>query len=401
MDLSFINKIPGLRSVDLSRAATRRNLAMGLFGGALAILVIVLKIAQGSHKDADNGQIPHEPDRKRFSMTVPEGEDRDREVLGATSMIAARENGRRGGRDLYERGAGGDDEDPYAVISEKKSKNQEEETDTRTEREKAVAAFHDQQHVTPATGKEESPAPPAREQKPSKPRTVSVNRPSPQTQSQPQDQPRPPKSEPETKEEPAPEAETEVQAEPVKIRRTGGVSSLSDEWGTVTGIGSLESGEEYVVQDDDKPYKVMFLRDQKVRSGDRVALRLLEDMVADGILIPRNTHLSAVCQVGERLQVTVSNIEIGGRIHSLDYIAFDNDGGEGLYCPEAVTARKGEQAAQSLGQTAISSVTSLISATAGSLAGNAARIGAQTVTSRNGTVAANISSGYTFYLLKR
>ena len=152
----------------------------------------------------------------------------------------------------------------------------------------------------------------------------------------------------------------------------------------------------------------MFTRDQKIKSGERITIRLMEDMAVDGVLIPKNTHLTATCQIGERLQITVSNIELGGRIYALNYIAYDNDGSQGLYCPitGAIQAKdKGSSSATQAATQAISSAaqiagTAMGSAALGSLIGNATNIGASAITSRNGSVTAQVNSGYTFYLLK-
>ena len=392
MNLDFINKIPGLKDLDLSQPKTRRNLALGMVAVAMILLVIILKIATAMGGDTPRGpevQPQEQVQRKPFTMTVPEGADRD--VLGAPNMIAARESGRKGNRDLYNRNNDGSEDDPL-VRMKKGDQEKDSVKEERSVREMAQEAFGAVPHQTPATAQaaaqQYEPKEAKEEPSPSKPRTVKVRQ-----------QPATP-VEKVTPEQPKAE-EKPKEAEPVKLRRTGGVSSLSDEWGTVEGIGSLESGDEYVIQDDDKPYKVMFLRDQKVKSGERVTLRLLEDMATDGVLIPRNTHLSAVCEIGDRLRISVTNIEIGGKIYNLDYVAFDNDGAEGLYCPESNAGRKANQAGQSAGQAAISAVTGLVAATAGSMAGNAARIGAEAVRGSGGNVTANISSGYTFYLLKR
>lgn len=390
MDLEFLKRIPILKDMDLTQPAARRRLALMLIGVAMVIAVIVAKIATASGVGRETSAAdPVEQTYRTPNIDIPKGEDRD--VVGTTSMIAARENGRRGGRDLYNQGRGDEGDDPYSSI--KRNAPREDTTESRSIRDLAREAFGVEPHVTPADAqpKEEPKAAEESVETP-RPRKVAVSRPA---QKNPSPEPR--KEEKKT-EEPAEQTQT---PEPVKVRRTGGVSSLSDDWGTVAGIGSLESGEEYVVQDDDKPYKVMFLRDQKVKSGERVTLRLLEDMVTDGVLIPRNTHLSAVCEIGDRLRISVTNIEIGGKIYNLDYVAFDNDGAEGLYCPESNAGRKANQAGQSAGQAAISAVTGLVAATAGSMAGNAARIGAEAVRGSGGNVTANISSGYTFYLLKR
>ena len=38
----------------------------------------------------------------------------------------------------------------------------------------------------------------------------------------------------------------------------------------------------------------MFIRDEKIKNGQRVAVRLLEEYKQDGIRIPANTHLQAI-----------------------------------------------------------------------------------------------------------
>ena len=43
-----------------------------------------------------------------------------------------------------------------------------------------------------------------------------------------------------------------------------------------------------------RPFRCMFVRDQKLTSGQRVTLRLLEDYNQDGVRIPANTHLAAI-----------------------------------------------------------------------------------------------------------
>jgi hypothetical protein len=195
---------------------------------------------------------------------------------------------------------------------------------------------------------------------------------------------------------------------PRAVRRSGGISSLDGEWGTIEGITSLDSESQYVIQDDEHPYKVMFTRDQKIKSGDRISIRLMEDMAVDGVLIPKNTHLTATCQIGERLQITVTNIELGGRIYALNYVAYDNDGSQGLYCPISGATQAKDRGTSTATQAAtqlISSAASIAGAAMGSgalggMLGNMTNIGASAVTSRNGSVTAQVNSGYSFYLLK-
>jgi len=65
-----------------------------------------------------------------------------------------------------------------------------------------------------------------------------------------------------------------------------------------------------------------------------VTLRLLEDYDADGIRIPANTHLAAICKIGKRLELQVRSLEMNGRIIPLALDAYDTDGLQGIYCPE-------------------------------------------------------------------
>jgi len=205
-----------------------------------------------------------------------------------------------------------------------------------------------------------------------------------------------------------PSQDAQQEDAPRAVRRSGGISSLEGDWGTVEGISSLDNESQYVTQDDDHPYRVMFTRDQKIKSGDRITVRLLEDMAVDGVLIPKNTHLSATCQIGERLQIVVTNIEINGRIYALNYTAYDNDGSQGLYCPISGATQTSDKTKNSAVQSAsniLSSAASIAgsamgSSALGSIVGNMSNIGASAITSRNGSVTAQVNSGYTFYLLK-
>ena len=207
----------------------------------------------------------------------------------------------------------------------------------------------------------------------------------------------------ETREEPAAETpsetpETETPAMPkVQVRRSGGVSSLGGiGTGTGTAVSSLDSQDPFVTDDPAHPFKVKFAYDEKVTSGQRVTLRLCEDMTVDGVLIPANTHFFAICSVGERLQLKVSSININGRIYALDYEAYDNDGAVGLYCPQTSgkqAKREARQAAQSLGQSALSTLLSGYASTVVSA-------GASIVQSNSGEQKVNVTAGYSFYLMK-
>ena len=195
----------------------------------------------------------------------------------------------------------------------------------------------------------------------------------------------------------APEQPNEPEKARVQVRKSGGVSAFGlNGDASSSSLSSLGEEDMFVNDDPSHPFKVKFAYDEKVSSGQRVTIRLCEDMVIDGVLIPVNTHLFATCQVGERLKLNVSSIDINGKIYSLNYTAYDNDGAEGLYCPQSeasqIAKEAGEQASQ-IAQTAISSA----------ITGYPGRIfqsGASIVRSRNGKVTVSVTAGYTFYLIR-
>ena len=80
-----------------------------------------------------------------------------------------------------------------------------------------------------------------------------------------------------------------------------------------------------------------------LREGDYVALRLLESAHIGELRIPRHSLLIAQAKLGgNRLQLLVKSIEIGGHIIPVKLSAYDLDGQEGIYIPgaEQVSALK-------------------------------------------------------------
>lgn len=197
--------------------------------------------------------------------------------------------------------------------------------------------------------------------------------------------------------EPVPEpAQLESAATQPRVRRSTGVSTFDDDWGT--GVTTFEDDDEWVDTSEGHVFKVMFTAEQKIRSGQKVTLRLLEDMVVNGMLIPANTHLYAICTVGERLNLTVTSIEVNGRIYALNYTAYDTDGFEGLYCPETNSTSAGRQAVQQGTALGSSTVSARI---ARSAANQAAALGATIIQGLQSETSVRIMPGYTFYLVKK
>ena len=144
------------------------------------------------------------------------------------------------------------------------------------------------------------------------------------------------------------------------------------------------------------PFRCMFVRDQKVVDGQRVTVRLLEDYSVDGVFVPANTHLAAMCKVSDRLELSVRSVEINGRILPLQLVAYDTDGMAGIYCPETSASRNSRRASSD----AISAANSTFGGLVSDLANTVLRTGATIAKSASGELSVKVVSGYEFYLVK-
>lgn len=181
-------------------------------------------------------------------------------------------------------------------------------------------------------------------------------------------------------------------AEPVSID----LSSVGSSDGIISSLD--DDFEDVAVQykGAKRPFKCMFVRDQKLTSGQRVTLRLLEDDVEGGVRIPANTNLAAICKIGDRLELQVRSLEINGRIIPLALDAYDTDGLQGIYCPETSASKGAKQA----GNDAISTAGTTFGGLVGDLASTIIRTGASIARSASGEVSVSVVSGYEFYLVK-
>lgn len=147
---------------------------------------------------------------------------------------------------------------------------------------------------------------------------------------------------------------------------------------------------------EDRPVRCIFVRDEKIKNGQRVTIRLLEDLTIDGLLVPANSHLSATCTIGDRLSMRITSIEQKGHIYSLSMDAYDIDGSLGIYCPETGSTRNNS----TIKNNAVTAATSTIGGMVGRVAGTIVNTGASLVRNSSGDVTVSISSGYEFYIMK-
>lgn len=89
--------------------------------------------------------------------------------------------------------------------------------------------------------------------------------------------------------------------------------------------------------------RVVVDRTTTLQEGEYVALRLLETARIKDLRIPRGSKLIAQAKIeGNRMQLLIKSIEVGGQITPVKLSAYDSDGQEGIYIPgsENVSALK-------------------------------------------------------------
>lgn len=201
---------------------------------------------------------------------------------------------------------------------------------------------------------------------------------------------------PQPEAEPVPEAPKEperIDVEQVRVTRSNGISTMDDGFGS---FGVSSWGDDEVPADENYPFKCMFVRQEKLKNGQRVAVRLLEDMVIDGQLVPRNTHLMATCQITNRVMLTVTTLDYRGKLLSLNYEAYDNDGAKGIYAPDLENSETLEQ----LKSTGINMGMRRMQSAAGQYVSDLLQAGQMVIMGTGKDRSVLVPAGYQFYLVK-
>jgi hypothetical protein len=124
-----------------------------------------------------------------------------------------------------------------------------------------------------------------------------------------------------------------------------------------------------------------------------VKLRLLKEITADGVTIPANTILYAICHLSDdRLRLTVRSLQLSSQLIPLDLDVYDTDGSPGINVPGLV------QSNQMGGQMRSSAIQGVQVPGLGGLANtvlNSARMGASSSV-RQSTI--RLRAGYNLFL---
>lgn len=197
-----------------------------------------------------------------------------------------------------------------------------------------------------------------------------------------------------------------VQEEPRRINiesRSLESVSLSDNSVICSLNSSPESG--HGISENLSPAKATFLKSENLANGQRVTMRLMEDLIlSDGTMIPANTHVKGICQISSRLNIKVNTINYGGKIYYVNLDIYDNDGTEGIYCP-VIAQSQGKRAGKNVTTSALSGIASTAASlfTRSPTVGRVVSRGVNEISSSidgNGNVIVKVLSGYEFYVFE-
>lgn len=142
---------------------------------------------------------------------------------------------------------------------------------------------------------------------------------------------------------------------------------------------------------------------QTVVNGQNIRLRLLEEMQAGRIIIPRNTVITGATQIqGERLQVIVSSLEFSGVILPVELTVYDTDGQPGIFIPNTKEINAAKEIIANMGTNAGTSI-SLTSDAGQQLAADLGRSliqgTSQYASKKLREVKVNLKAGYRVFLM--
>ena len=133
-------------------------------------------------------------------------------------------------------------------------------------------------------------------------------------------------------------------------------------------------------QPKDGILKVATTSEQKIKAGDKVQLRLVADAILQDNQIARNTYIYAIAKIEDnRLQLTVSNINIPQGTIPCNLVACDTDGYKGLSFSTDDSSQEINREVKSALQTTVGQLAAITNRTAGNIIRSTSRIGSNAI----------------------
>lgn len=208
------------------------------------------------------------------------------------------------------------------------------------------------------------------------------------------------KSDPEVQAEPSQEQASVSERSTRPQRTTGWNNSTSGVISSLDDESSFDGNWNDVP--DEKFIRCCFAKDYKLKNGTRITIRLLENLYLDEVVIPANTRIAAMCNISDRVNITISGFELNGRIYNANYAAFDmKDGKQGIYCSRAddQASKRVKREALNQGASATRDVLSY-GGTLGAIASDAIGIAQSVGNQEIQQTVVDIPAGFEFYIKK-
>lgn len=138
---------------------------------------------------------------------------------------------------------------------------------------------------------------------------------------------------------------------------------------------------------DNDVFKVSTTTEQKIKSGDKVQLRLLKDAYLQNEKIDRNTYIYAIAKIEDnRLQLIVSSVSKNTRAIPCSLAAYDTDGYKGLAFTSDDSSQQISNEVKSALQTTVGQLAAITSRTAGNIIRSTSRIGSNAIGNKQQTI---------------
>jgi hypothetical protein len=134
-------------------------------------------------------------------------------------------------------------------------------------------------------------------------------------------------------------------------------------------------------------FKVSITTEQKIKSGDKVQLRLLKDAYLQDEKIDRNTYIYAIAKIEDnRLQLIVSSVSKNTKAIPCSLAAYDTDGYKGLAFTSDDSSQQISNEVKSALQTTVGQLAAITSRTAGNIMRSTSRIGSNAIGNKQQTI---------------
>lgn len=134
-------------------------------------------------------------------------------------------------------------------------------------------------------------------------------------------------------------------------------------------------------------FKVSTTTEQKIKSGDKVQLRLLKDAYLQDEKIDRNTYIYAIAKIEDnRLQLIVSSVSKNTKAIPCSLAAYDTDGYKGLAFTSDDSSQEISREVKNALQTTVGQLAAVTSRTAGNIIRSTSRIGSNAIGNKQHTI---------------